>query len=126
LKAPSAVMRRKKFGRRSATKNASATGPAPIIAAAMISRTRPKAREAKVRPLTVATARRKDIQNPYKRDRASLGPALPSIKIPGRVYHWRKLVGEQAHLHAGLTGVIARVAQRLIIPMETIDAETHH
>ncbi len=44
LKAPSAKRLRNKFGRRCATKNASATGPAPRIAAVRISRTKPKTR----------------------------------------------------------------------------------
>ena len=44
LNAPSANRRRKKFGSLNATKNASATGPAPRIAAIRISRAKPRTR----------------------------------------------------------------------------------
>src|SRR5208282_3908632 len=53
LKAPSANMARKWFGSRKATKNASATGPAPRIAASMMSRRKPVRRETSVKPPTV-------------------------------------------------------------------------
>src|SRR5271168_3620848 len=53
LKAPSAKMARKWFGSRKATKNASATGPAPRIAASMMSRKKPVRRERRVKPPTV-------------------------------------------------------------------------
>src|SRR5262249_8556988 len=45
-------MARKWLGRRSATKNASATGPAPRIAASMMSRTKPGRRDTSVSPPT--------------------------------------------------------------------------
>src|SRR5580704_11208567 len=53
LKAPSAKIARKWFGSRKATKNASATGPAPRIAASMMSRKKPVRRESSVKPPTV-------------------------------------------------------------------------
>jgi len=53
LNAPSAKIARKWFGSRSATKNASATGPAPRIAASMMSRAKPVMRETRVMPPTV-------------------------------------------------------------------------
>src|SRR5215468_1990138 len=53
-KAPSAKMARKWFGRRKATKKASAIGPAPSTAAITTSRMKPEARETRVRPPTVA------------------------------------------------------------------------
>src|SRR3569623_2129070 len=46
-------MARKWLGSRSATKNASATGPAPRIAASMMSRANPVSRESSVYPPTV-------------------------------------------------------------------------
>src|SRR6056297_2208619 len=57
LNAPSAKRRRNRFGRRSATKKASATGPAPSTAAISRSRTKPRIRLAMVYPPTVATER---------------------------------------------------------------------
>ena len=48
LKAPSAKIARKLFGSRNATKNASAIGPAPRIAASMMSRAKPVSRERSV------------------------------------------------------------------------------
>ena len=48
LKAPSAKIARKLFGSRSATKNASAIGPAPRIAASMIELAKPVSRERSV------------------------------------------------------------------------------
>src|SRR5262252_10259565 len=53
LKAPSAKMARKWLGRRSATKNASATGPAPRMAASIMSRANPVRRDTSVKPPTV-------------------------------------------------------------------------
>src|SRR5262245_55598823 len=53
LKAPSAKMARKWLGSRKATKKASATGPAPRIAASMMSRAKPVTRETSVKPPTV-------------------------------------------------------------------------
>src|SRR5689334_20719707 len=53
LNAPSAKMARKWLGSRKATKKASATGPAPRIAASMISRAKPVTRETSVKPPTV-------------------------------------------------------------------------
>src|SRR5208283_1534531 len=53
LKAPSAKMARKWFGSRKATKNASATGPAPRIAASIMSRKKPVRRDRSVKPPTV-------------------------------------------------------------------------
>src|ERR1700677_262637 len=53
LNAPSAKIARKWFGSRKATKNASATGPAPRIAASMMSRKKPVRRESSVKPPTV-------------------------------------------------------------------------
>src|SRR5271169_7042752 len=53
LNAPSAKMARKWLGNRNATKNASATGPAPRIAASMMSRRNPVRRESSVYPPTV-------------------------------------------------------------------------
>src|SRR5580658_5454582 len=46
-------MARKWFGSRSAMKNASATGPAPRIAASMMSRMNPVTRDSSVKPPTV-------------------------------------------------------------------------
>src|SRR5829696_3336092 len=46
-------MARKWLGRRSATKKASATGPAPRIAASIMSRTKPVSRDTRVSPPTV-------------------------------------------------------------------------
>src|ERR1700686_3507725 len=46
-------MARKWFGNRSAMKKASATGPAPRIAASMMSRMKPVTRESSVKPPTV-------------------------------------------------------------------------
>ena len=62
LNAPSANKRRKKFGSLNATKNASATGPAPSIAAIRISRAKPRNRLIIVKPPTVAMERSKAIQ----------------------------------------------------------------
>ena len=53
LNAPSAKIARKWFGSRSATKNASATGPAPSTAASMMSRRKPVTRDSSVIPPTV-------------------------------------------------------------------------
>jgi hypothetical protein len=53
LNAPSPKIARKWLGRRSATKNASATGPAPSTAASTMSRTKPVMRESSVKPPTV-------------------------------------------------------------------------
>ena len=57
--APSANRLRNRFGRRWAIKNASATGPAPRIAAVSMSRTKPKTRLTIVSEPTVATERNK-------------------------------------------------------------------
>ena len=57
LNAPSPNRRRNRFGRRSATKNASATGPVPSTAAIMISRTKPRMRLAIVQAPTVNAPR---------------------------------------------------------------------
>ena len=46
-------MARKRFGRRNATKKASAAGPAPRIAASTISRAKPVMRDSSVSPPTV-------------------------------------------------------------------------
>src|ERR1700719_3835482 len=53
LNAPSAKMARKWLGSGKATKKASATGPAPRIAASMMSRAKPVTRETSVKPPTV-------------------------------------------------------------------------
>jgi len=53
LKAPSAKKRRNMLGSEKATRNASATGPAPSVAAIRISRTKPKTRLAIVQRPTV-------------------------------------------------------------------------
>jgi hypothetical protein len=52
LNAPSPKMARKWFGSRKATTNASATGPAPMMAAMMTSRKKPVIRETSVQPPT--------------------------------------------------------------------------
>ena len=57
LKAPSPNRRRNRLGRRLATKNASATGPAPARAAIRISRRKPRRRLAMVQPPTVRMPR---------------------------------------------------------------------
>ena len=57
LNAPSPNSRRNRFGSRSATKNASATGPAPSRAAISESRRKPSIRLARVQPPTVKTPR---------------------------------------------------------------------
>ena len=54
LNAPSAKRRRNRFGKRKATKKASATGPEPRLAAINISLTKPNARLASVATPTVA------------------------------------------------------------------------
>ncbi len=54
LNAPSANRRRKRLGKRNATKNASATGPVPSAAAMNMSRTKPSTRLDAVAPPTVA------------------------------------------------------------------------
>ena len=59
--APSANIRRNKFGNLKATKNASATGPAPSIAAISISRAKPRMRLAIVYEPTVAIERKSTI-----------------------------------------------------------------
>ncbi len=59
LKAPSAKKRRNMLGSRKATKNASATGPAPRKAAMAMSRRKPSTRLAMVQPPTVAKPRRR-------------------------------------------------------------------
>ncbi len=61
VSAPSPVRRRKKFGSLKATKNASATGPAPRIAAIRMSRAKPVTRLTRVKPPTVAMARTRDM-----------------------------------------------------------------
>ncbi len=55
LNAPSPNRRRNRFGSLFATKNASATGPAPISAAISMSRMKPRTRLAIVQPPTVRT-----------------------------------------------------------------------
>src|SRR5262245_34635452 len=50
-------MARKWFGSRSATKNASATGPAPSTAASMMSRMKPVMRDSSVNPPTMEICR---------------------------------------------------------------------
>ena len=57
LKAPSPNSRRNRLGSRLATKNASATGPAPTRAAIRMSRTKPRRRLAMVQPPTVRIPR---------------------------------------------------------------------
>src|SRR5579872_7392245 len=57
LNAPSPNRRRNRLGSFSATKNASATGPAPSIAAISMSRAKPSTRLAMVQPPTVRTPR---------------------------------------------------------------------
>src|SRR3546814_8698150 len=62
VRAPSPVSRRKKFGSLKATQNASATGPAPRIAASRMSRTKPVTRLTRVKPPPVAMARVRDMR----------------------------------------------------------------
>src|SRR4051794_15779728 len=57
LNAPSPKIARKWLGRRSATTNASATGPVPIVAAITTSRKKPVTRETSVHPPTEAILR---------------------------------------------------------------------
>ncbi len=56
-KAPSANIRRKRLGSLNATKKASVAASAPKLRAITKSRTKPRTRERKVKPLTVATER---------------------------------------------------------------------
>ena len=58
-KAPSANRRRNRLGNLKATKNTSATGPAPRMAAIRMSRANPRTRLTMVRPPTVAMERRR-------------------------------------------------------------------
>src|SRR5574340_1522027 len=60
-KAPSANIRRSRLGRRKATKKASVASPAPKVRAMTKSRTKPRMRDSRVMPLTVARARRRFI-----------------------------------------------------------------
>ena len=60
-KAPSANSERNRFGKRNATKKASATGPAPSSAASSISRTKPRTRLTAVSPPIVAIERKSDM-----------------------------------------------------------------
>ena len=62
LKAPSAKSRRKRLGKRKATKKASATGPVPRAAAMKMSRTKPRRRLVAVAPPTVAKFLRSDMR----------------------------------------------------------------
>src|SRR5690606_3570059 len=76
LNAPSAKSRRKRFGSRNATTNASATGPVPSAAARNMSLTKPRMRLEKVAPPTVVKFLRSDIQ-----------PAFP-LPLVGRGQGW--------------------------------------
>src|SRR5579862_1791087 len=84
LKAPSAKIARKWLGSRQATKNASATGPAPRMAASMISRTKPVSRDSKVSPPTVKMRPIIDLR-PWSRV-AARAPGLKSSgkRLPNR------------------------------------------
>src|SRR5689334_11988371 len=75
LNAPSPNSRRNRFGNFSATKNASATGPAPSIAAISMSRAKPSTRLAMVQPPTVRT--------PRSMGRSSAGRRAASFVPPG-------------------------------------------
>ena len=93
-KPPSAKMRRKRLGRRWATKKASATGPAPRAAAMKMSRMKPRTRLVAVAPPTVAKFFRSDMGS-AARCRARRGPARWS-QASGR----RAIRGPSARLGA--------------------------
>lgn len=67
-------------GQAKAAKNASAAGPAPRIAARMMSRTKPVSRDNRVKPSTV---RMRLIIDPH-REISLINPAAPSASVGGR------------------------------------------
>src|ERR1039458_504289 len=72
-KAPSANRRRSRLGMRKATKNASVARPAPNRRAITASRTKPRMRDTRVMPPTVASARRRFIPRLYENALAQQG-----------------------------------------------------
>src|SRR5579884_2833080 len=85
LNAPSANRLRNRLGRRWATKNASATGPAPRIAAVNTSRMKPKTRLNRVNEPTVAAERKSAIARGVEENRPAVmageGAAAPAVRF---------------------------------------------
>ena len=88
-KAPSANIRRNRLGSLNATKNASVAASAPKLRAMTKSRTKPRIREIKVKPLTVATERSRLIDELYDglQIRAVSGIVTSFPVSPRRMFH---------------------------------------
>src|ERR1700712_1391960 len=82
LNAPSPNNRRNKLGSFNATKNASATGPAPNIAAINMSRANPKTRLAMVQTPTVTTPRSIEVMAWWVQSKAGALPQTPEGALP--------------------------------------------